>query len=144
MPIKFQRAKVPDPINLIENDVAIMRALYDYGPLSIEHLCIETGKESHAYVRRRSKMLTDHGYLVRPPIQEEVYGYRTGKGSRPLVHQLGQRGAEYLRDRYGFELNTSPLVCRENGVTTSSESSLDTPSFRAGRNARAVLGRFPL
>ncbi len=43
MPIKFQRAKVPDPTNLIENDIAITQALYEYGSLSIEHPCIETG-----------------------------------------------------------------------------------------------------
>ena len=43
MPIEFQRAKVPDPINLTKKDFAIMRALYDYGSLNIEHLCIETG-----------------------------------------------------------------------------------------------------
>ena len=34
---------MPDPINLTENDVAVMRALYEYGSLSIEHLLIETG-----------------------------------------------------------------------------------------------------
>ena len=34
---------MPDPINLTENDFAIMRALYDYGSLSIGHLSIETG-----------------------------------------------------------------------------------------------------
>ena len=43
MPIEFQRAKVPDPTSLIENDIAIMQALYGYGSLSIEHPCIETG-----------------------------------------------------------------------------------------------------
>lgn len=107
MPIKFERQKLPSPIKLTETDVVIMKAFHDYGPLSIDHLCLETGKSSYQYMRKRTKMLSDHGYLIRPPIQDEVYGYRTGKGSRPFIHQLGQRGAEYLRDRFGHQLNTS-------------------------------------
>lgn len=56
MPIEFQRAKVPDPINLTKKDFAIMRALYDYGSLSIGHLSIETGCSRDCAFRSNSEV----------------------------------------------------------------------------------------
>jgi hypothetical protein len=49
---------------------------------------------------RRLRLLFDADYLERPHAQVERY--RAGAGSRPMVHMLGNRGADLLASKYGF------------------------------------------
>ena len=103
----FDRQKTQKPIALTQTDEALFKALYDYDILSVEQLCTALDKPSAQYMRKRLKVLYDHGYVARPPIQDKIYSHRTGAGSRPLVHSLGQRGAVYLQDKFGYSLKTT-------------------------------------
>ncbi len=103
----FDRQKPHKPIAITQTDEALFKALYDYDILSVEHLCAELQKPSTQYMRKRLKVLYDHGYVARPPIQDKIYSHRTGTGSRPLVHSLGQRGAVYLQEKFGHVLKTT-------------------------------------
>lgn len=89
--------------NLTDNDLDILKVHHEYGLVSVKDLCVELGKTSYQYIRKRCTILCKGGYLVRPEIQEEIYKNRTGAGSRPLVHSLGQGGADALADRLGYE-----------------------------------------
>lgn len=104
----FDRQKASaSPIAITETDEAVFRALHDYDILSVEQLCLELGKTSQQYMRKRLTALFHAGYVARPPIQEAIFKHRKGAGSRPLVHSLGQRGAKHLQDKFGYSLKTT-------------------------------------
>lgn len=103
----FDRNKKSTPIDITPTDEAIFRTLYDYDILSVDQLCQELGKSSQQYMRKRLTSLFHAGYVARPPIQEVIFKHRTGAGSRPLVHSLGQKGAAHLRDKFGYSLKTT-------------------------------------
>jgi len=94
-------------IEVTDTDINVLKLLHEYGILSVEQVALALGKTSTQYLRKRLTLLYHRGYLARPPIQEKIYARRTGKGNRPLVHSLGQLGAEYLHKHFGYELNTS-------------------------------------
>ena len=82
-----QRAKVPAPVNLTENDFAIMRALHDYGSLSNKHLCIETGCFRDGVFRSYSEIsdsfrTTGHSFKAHWLTKERSCGSRRGEPVR--------------------------------------------------------------
>lgn len=107
MKLKLDRAQDAAPIRITERDEAIMKLSYELGLLSVKAIALELDSTTQKALQTRITMLTKQRYLIYPPIQKEIFRNRTGKGSRPTVVQLGQRGAEYLHERFGYTVGTN-------------------------------------
>ena len=117
MPIEFQRAKVRDSTNLIENDIAIMQALYEYGSLSIKHPCIETGCSRGGLSRSDSE--TSDGLRTTGHFLEKCLGSRK---NGPAVFAEGSRFASAVEEAAANEEPGTPetapkrVLCLNSGA----------------------------
>jgi len=98
MVVMYRTLIKPKPVGNIEltdRDKSLIRAAYTFRFLTTDQAEQLTASSSRDKLNKRLAQLWAHGYLTRPSIQLEVYGYRD---KRPTVHALGQRGAEWLTE----------------------------------------------
>jgi len=88
----------PDPscqnLHLTNRDVQILAALDKYRFLDSELISRLSDIGSSQQVRRRLRLLFDHGFVDRPRAQLS----QLALGNRPMVYGLSDRGAAYLFD----------------------------------------------
>lgn len=86
--------EVPEPFQLTERDIALVRHVSDHRFLRSTHLS-ELVQAPHKKICERLGSLFHAGYLDRPRGQLEAF--RNGGGSGPMVYALGPLGARLLR-----------------------------------------------
>lgn len=92
--------ETPEPFQLTERDIAIVRVIAQHRFLRSTHLS-ELCQAPHKKVCDRLTSLFHAGYLDRPRAQFDHY--RQGGGSSPMVYALANRGAQLLIERDGLE-----------------------------------------
>ena len=125
MPIEFQRAKVPDPTDLIENDIAIMRALDGYGSLSIEHPCIETDRSRGGVSGSDSETsdgLRTTGHFLEKCLCSRKHG--------PEVPAARTRFASAVEEAAAKELTDTPGMASKRVVSLNSGADSGTAGLR--------------
>lgn len=85
-------------IRLTDRDVRIVRLVHDYRFLNSRHIQLLT-EGSDQQVLRRLQKLFHHGYLDRPPRQ----GMYPLPGLEKMVYALGDKGADLLAERFGYD-----------------------------------------
>jgi hypothetical protein len=88
--------ETPEPFQLTDRDVALVRHVAEHRFLRSTHLS-ELADSPHKKVCDRLTSLFHAGYLDRPRAQLEHY--REGGGSSPMVYALANRGAGLLIER---------------------------------------------
>lgn len=85
--------ETPDPFQLTDRDIALIRFVAEYRFLRSTHLS-DLAQASHKKVCDRLTCLFHAGYLDRPRAQFDHY--REGGGSSAMVYALAKRGARLL------------------------------------------------
>lgn len=98
---RLDKPKAKKTLQLTQRDKTIIRACYQFRLITTDQLMKLTGTTSRTKLNVRLRELWAAGYIDRPEIQRLVFAYRD---KRPMVHALGQRGAEWLaaNDRVWF------------------------------------------
>lgn len=95
---RFRRAANPPPLRLTVRDAHIIRLVYKHRFLrSSDITTLFPG--SAQQILRRLQRLYHHGYLDRPPAQIDYF--REG-GNCAIAYALGNRGADFLYERFGI------------------------------------------
>ena len=81
---------------LTERDQTILRALFRFRFLTTDHIQALTGSDSRDKLNKRLKQLYDARYLDRPALAVSMFSH---SDKRPLVHALGDRGAQWIKDQ---------------------------------------------
>lgn len=89
---------------LTERDKTILRYLYARRFLTTDHIQWLTDSKSRTKLNYRLKDLFDARFLDRPPIQEQIFSHAN---KRPLVHALGNKGIQYIKETMGFKVPQS-------------------------------------
>lgn len=94
---RFKRA-APEPLRLTDDDMAIIRHIARHRFLRSTHLLQLMPERSAKKLIERLGALYHNGYIDRPRAQLDYYATA---GSAPMVHAVGNRGAQALADRNG-------------------------------------------
>lgn len=94
---RFVRATSAPAMQLTARDVEIVTHVAEHRLLSSQHLITLYPDRSPQKTLRRLRLLFDHGYLDRPPVQRVRRFFVSG--SFPHVYSLGRKGAALLADR---------------------------------------------
>jgi hypothetical protein len=94
---RFRRVDPAPPIELTDDDVAILRHLYRHRFLRTVELYRLFSHRSPDKVSRRLARLYRAGFIDRPLAQIDSF---RDSGSQPLVYGLDVAGARYLSERY--------------------------------------------
>lgn len=86
-------------IEMTERDDCVVRTVDRYRLANIDQLMLATGSTSRDGFTRRLRLLVGAGMLDRPEIQLQKYAFAE---QRPIVHALGQRGAEWMESKHGI------------------------------------------
>ena len=90
---RTKRKSEPKTIVITDRDVAVFEALLEFTVLSTDQLHSLVGGGRVGF-SKRMRVLYDAGYVARPSVQNELFRYGD---KRPMIHTLGQKGADYLR-----------------------------------------------
>ena len=93
--------ETPDPFQLTDRDIALVRLVAQHRFLRSTHLS-DLSQAPHKKVCDRLTSLFHAGYLDRPRAQFDHY--REGGGSSPIVYALGNHGAQLLIKHDGPEV----------------------------------------
>lgn len=94
----LQRPEKVGRIELTDRDKALIRLAYTLRFFTTDHAEQLTNSTSRRKLNSRLQQLWAHGYLERPLVQREAYGYAK---KRHVVHALGQQGAAWLSKNDG-------------------------------------------
>ena len=94
---RYCAAPHPTPIQITDRDVRILEALARFRFLDSALIAKMPDMGSAQQIRRRLRLLFDHGYIDRPPAQIA----QIVLGNRPMVYGLSDRGAAHLAD-FGY------------------------------------------
>lgn len=95
----FKRNKVED-FSLKDVEIDILKTVYRYRFVSTQHLLAITPFNHVQSLNLSLRKLYDAKYLDRPINQ--VLEWRQGKGQKPMVYGLGNKGAEFLNSEFGW------------------------------------------
>ncbi len=98
---RLEKPKSKKNLQLTQRDKTIIRACFQFRLVTTDQLMKLTGTTSRTKLNVRLRELWTAGFIDRPEIQRQVFAYRN---KRPMVHALGQKGAEWLaaNDRVWF------------------------------------------
>jgi hypothetical protein len=80
-------------MQLTERDIEILRQVYKHRFLRSSH-AVRLLDASEGKILRRLQLLFHHGYLHRPAVRRQFYGWG---GGEPLVYTLAPKGADVLK-----------------------------------------------
>src|ERR1700754_2962421 len=96
---KFRRA-APEPLRLTDDDLGILRHISRHRFLRSTHLIRLLPHRSYKKLLERLTALYHNGFLDRPRAQLDYFAVR---GSAPMVHAIGNRGALLLGQHDGMD-----------------------------------------
>jgi len=94
---RFDRQVRPN-FQITDRDTEIIRQVAKHRLLNSAHIIALLGSSSQV-ASRRLNLLYHHHYLDRPRAQLDYY---TRGGSQPMVYALGNRGADFLAEKFGL------------------------------------------
>ncbi len=94
----LQKPKAEGQLQLTERDRTLIRAAYNFRVYTTSQARRFTDSKGTVKLNKRLRELWAHDYLDRPKIQWQLFAYGD---ERPVVHALGQRGAEWLAKNDG-------------------------------------------
>ncbi len=114
---RFRREGEAPPVDLTEDDVAILRYVYLHRFIRADDLYRLFPDRSPDRLSRRLTRLYRSHFLDRPIAQ--IDRFRKG-GSQSLVYGLDNAGARYLKDRAGMPIGPSDWRARNRSFTRES------------------------
>jgi hypothetical protein len=96
---RFRPADEPPPIQLTDDDIAILWHVYRHRLIDSEAIYSLFPNRSRQQLSRRLGAMFHARYLGRPP--QQIEHFAAGGGSKPFVYALEREGARVLRDRFG-------------------------------------------
>ena len=121
---RFNRVEIQPAFQITERDVAIVREVARHRFLRSTHIS-QLLDAPHKKILERLTPLYHTGYLDRPRAQLEYHV--CGGGSAPLVYALGNRGAELLFARDGYD--KADIDWAHKNRKTGREFILHTPAI---------------
>ncbi len=109
---RFKRA-APEPLRLTADDLTIIRHIARHRFLRSTHLLQLMPERSAKKLIERLGALYHNGYIDRPRAQLDYYATA---GSAPMVHALGNRGAEALAAHDGIDRGQIDWTWKNRGV----------------------------
>ena len=135
---RFTKTKNIPHFQLTQRDAEIIMHVFKHRFLNSTQLLRVVKGGSRQGILRRLQLLYHHGYLGRPRAQID-YFYRSG--SRPIVYELGSRGAKLLIEKFSIPKHAIEWVARKCPQKIYLEHTLKTADFmiRLGNSVRTVL-----
>lgn len=98
---RLEKPKLTKKLQLTQRDQTIIRSCFQFRLVTTDQLMKLTGTTSRTKLNLRLRELWAADFIDRPVLQRAVFAYRD---TRPVIHALGQRGAEWLttNDRVRF------------------------------------------
>ena len=115
---RFRREGEPPRIELTDDDVQILRCVYQHRFISSDDLFRLFDHRSPDKISRRLTLLWRNNFLDRPDSQIDYH--RLGGGSSSYAHGLGNAGATLLKDKVGRQIGTGDWHTRNRRYTRES------------------------
>lgn len=96
---RLEKPKLTKNLALTDRDKTVIRACYQFRLVTTDQLMKLTGTTSRSKFNTRLRELWAGDFIDRPELQRSAFAYRN---TRPTVHALGQRGAEWLTTNDGI------------------------------------------
>jgi len=95
---RLEKPKAKKTLQLTQRDMTVIRACFQFRLVTTDQLMKLTGTSSRTKLNTRLRELWAADFIDRPELQRAVFAYRD---TRPVIHALGQRGAEWLTTNDG-------------------------------------------
>ncbi len=96
---RLEKPKLAKKLQLTQRDMTIIRACFQFRLVTTDQLMKLTETISRTKLNARLRELWAADFVDRPEIQRAVFAYRD---TRPVIHALGQRGADWLTTNDGI------------------------------------------
>ena len=96
---RLEKPKLTKKLQLTQRDKTIIRACYQFRLVTTDQLMQLTRTASRTKLNARLRELWAADFIDRPELQRAVFAYRN---TRPVIHALGQRGADWLTTNDGM------------------------------------------